>query len=108
MDYRPGAGTEQRESLLGASHFRGEYSDLPVNGWWECSQWYGPTSHKVTLFLRSRPLRDHDCRNPSARTEFTFHLCPHRLGPADNILQHLIHNVLLEDAEVSIRLEIFL
>jgi len=65
-------------------------------------------AQSLLTFLPSRPPRDHDCRNPAARTELTFHLRPHRLRPAHNIREHLIHDVLLEDAEVSICLEILL
>src|ERR1019366_5988252 len=57
--------------------------------------------------LPARPPRNHHCRNPAARTEFAFHFGPHGLSAADDILQHLIHDVLLEDAEVAIRLQIF-
>src|SRR5208282_3638100 len=65
-------------------------------------------ARSLLTFLPPRPPRDHDGRNPAARTELPFHLCPHRLGPAHHIREYLIHDVLLEDAEVSIRLEVLL
>src|ERR1019366_8774285 len=64
-------------------------------------------SDLLSLAFLARPPRNHHRRNPAARTEFAFHFGPHRLSAADDILQNLIHDVLLEDAEVAIRLQIF-
>ena len=56
---------------------------------------------------RPRPARNDNGRNPAARTEVTFHFCPHWTSPTDNIFEHLIDNIFLEDSETAVGLQIF-
>jgi hypothetical protein len=56
----------------------------------------------------SWPLRYHDRRNPTPRTEVPLHLCPHRLRPAHYIFEHAVDDVLLKDTEVAVALQVLL
>src|ERR1700729_4283337 len=58
--------------------------------------------------LSPRPLRHDSGRDPSPRTKIPLHFGPHRLRPAHHIFQHAIHNVLLKNPQVAVRLQIFL
>src|SRR6266568_6312965 len=57
--------------------------------------------------LWPRPLRDHYRRNSTARAEIPFDLRPDRSGPPDHVFEHLVDDVLLKNAEVAVRLQIF-
>jgi hypothetical protein len=71
--------------------------------------WLSTTNGQLFLTsLRSWPLSDHYRRNSAARSELALYLGPHRFRPPHHILQHLIHNIFLKDAQVPICLQIFL
>ena len=55
-----------------------------------------------------RPLRHNHCRNSTPRTEIALDFSPHRTRPPHYIIQHPVHNVLLKDSQVSIRLQVLL
>jgi hypothetical protein len=54
-----------------------------------------------------RPTGNHNRGNSAARTKVAFHFCPHWTSPTDNILEHLIDNIFLEDSETAVGLQIF-
>src|SRR5580658_5014956 len=84
----------------------------PPSWWpreWCCWQGRGPlASSRPRGSLRPRPLRHYRRRNSSPRTEIPFHLSPHRPRPAHHIFQHAVHNVLLKNSQIAVRLQIFL
>src|SRR5579872_562765 len=57
---------------------------------------------------RSRPLCEDGGRNSAARTEFPVNFGPYWLGPLRHVLENLIDDVFLKDAEVAVELQIFL
>ena len=56
----------------------------------------------MRLRLRSGPPRFDGRRNPPARPEITLDHCPHRIAGLDQVIQHLVHHVFLENSKVSV------
>src|SRR5579862_1209320 len=68
----------------------------------------GPRSVLRNLDLRPGPA-GFNCRaDASARPEFSTYHCPHWIASLHHIFEHLVHDVLLENAQVPIAEEIFL
>src|SRR5690242_7687366 len=65
------------------------------------------TNYQLQI-LFPRPLRFHNRSDAATRPEVSPHCGPYGLGGADNIFQHPVDDVLLEDAEVTILEQIFL
>lgn len=67
-----------------------------------------PCSLRLPHLLRPRISRRHHRRNPTPRPEVPLHLRPHRVGRLHHVVQHLVHNVLLEDPQVPVREQVLL
>jgi hypothetical protein len=59
-------------------------------------------------YLGPRPARFHDGRDASTWAKITLHYRPHRIAGLHHVVQYLIHNVFLKDAEIPVAKEIFL
>src|SRR6201999_636290 len=63
---------------------------------------------RCDLLLRPRPAGFHCRCDAAARTKLPMHYSPDRVASLHHILQHLIHYIFLEDAEISVAEQIFL
>jgi hypothetical protein len=73
---------------------------------WERCAYRDRLSFRFSLL--ARPFC-YDCgRNSSTRAEVALYFGPDWFGPSHHIFQHLIHDVFLKDAQVAVRLQVFL
>src|SRR5581483_3509204 len=73
-----------------------------------CSLVPDPCSLRSPHLLRPRISRRHHRRNPAPRPKVPLHLRPHRVGRLHHVVQHLVHNVLLEDPQIAVREQVLL
>src|ERR1017187_10238284 len=78
--------------------------------YWERTLAHLPSSvkrcHGWSLF--PRPASHHQRTQPTARTELSAHLAPHRPRGLHHVLKNPVRDVLLKDSQVAVFVDVFL